>query len=58
METHQVRRLPVIDRDGCLVGIVTVADLMRAHHDGVGAEDLARTMAAITTPRKVHQPVA
>jgi CBS domain-containing protein len=27
METHQIRRLPVVDADGCCVGIISQADL-------------------------------
>jgi CBS domain-containing protein len=57
MEKHQVRRLPVLDERSCLVGIVTLADLTHARKDGVLAEDVAHTLAAITTPRPV-QPTA
>jgi CBS domain-containing protein len=28
METHQVRRVPVVDRDGCCAGIIAQADLV------------------------------
>jgi CBS domain-containing protein len=27
METHQLRRMPVVDADGCCVGIIAQADL-------------------------------
>jgi CBS domain-containing protein len=27
METHQIRRMPVVDADGCCVGIIAQADL-------------------------------
>lgn len=27
METHQIRRIPVVDSDGCCVGIIAQADL-------------------------------
>lgn len=30
METNDLRRLPVVDDDGCLVGIVTDADVLEA----------------------------
>lgn len=30
METHQIRRVPVVDRDGCCVGIIAQADVARA----------------------------
>ena len=34
MSTHQVRRMPVVDADGCCVGIISQADLARAAQDG------------------------
>lgn len=33
MAEHQVRRLPVVDRDRALVGVVALADLARHHVD-------------------------
>jgi CBS domain-containing protein len=33
MNEHQVRRLPVLDSDARLVGIVTLSDLWRLEHD-------------------------
>ena len=27
MESHQIRRLPVVDAEGCCVGIISQADL-------------------------------
>lgn len=51
MEDHQVRRLPVLDNNGHLLGIVTLADLMRTRNDEITAE-VGRTLAAITTPRR------
>lgn len=34
MSIHQVRRLPVVDAEGCCVGIISQADLARAACDG------------------------
>jgi CBS domain-containing protein len=34
MSIHQVRRMPVVDADGCCVGIIAQADLARAAQDG------------------------
>ena len=28
METHQIRRIPVVDGDGCCAGIIAQADLV------------------------------
>jgi CBS-domain-containing membrane protein len=30
METHQIRRIPVIDDEGAVVGIVSLADVVRS----------------------------
>jgi CBS domain-containing protein len=59
MKDRRVRRLPVLDRDGHLVGIVTLGDLARGadaphgQHDGGGvtADDVAATLAAIIGPQ-------
>ena len=34
METYQVRRLPVVDGDGCCAGIIAQADVARAGREG------------------------
>lgn len=44
MKEHQVRRILVVDDTGCLVGIVTMADLARA----TGETQLGDTEKAIT----------
>ena len=44
MKEHQVRRVLVVDENGCLVGIVTMADLARA----TGETQLGDTEKAIT----------
>jgi CBS domain-containing protein len=48
MQTHQVRRIPVVDSHGICVGIVSLADV--ALHDS--AEHTSRTLAEISR----HQP--
>ena len=48
MRDHQVRRLPAITQDGKLVGMVSLADLVRG---GIDAQVLSETLAAIGKPR-------
>jgi CBS domain-containing protein len=59
MRTHQVRRLPVIDADGKLVGVLSISDLARVAVSGKGskakkkpvaAADVGETLGAISTP--------
>lgn len=56
MQARQVRRLPVTDRDGRLLGIVTLGDLARhldTHPAGateVSPDELAWTLAGICRP--------
>ena len=38
METHQIRRLPVVDADGCCAGIIAQADLVSISAPRVTAE--------------------
>ena len=47
MQEKQVRRLPVLNRDKQLVGIVALADLAA---EG-GKKDVARTVKEVSTPR-------
>jgi CBS domain-containing protein len=53
MRDHQIRRVPVTDRAGWLVGIVSLADLAR---DGGQLEasptEIAATLAAISEPSR------
>jgi CBS domain-containing protein len=56
MEEHQLHRLPVLDEGGRLVGIVSLADIVRSASDGRGrhsndTEDVVRTLAAVCRPR-------
>lgn len=53
MRSHRVRRIPVVDPIGRVVGIVSQADLAtRALRDlhALDPEDLARTLEAISEP--------
>jgi CBS domain-containing protein len=34
MKQHQIRRLPVVDEDGCCTGIIAQADIARTSRDG------------------------
>lgn len=55
MKRHRVRRIPVIDERGRVVGIVTLADLARhataSPNAAVPPEDLANVMRSICQPR-------
>ena len=54
MRTSQIRRVPVLDREDRIAGIVAMNDLARlaarAHRNGVD-RDLIKTMAAVCKPR-------
>jgi CBS domain-containing protein len=55
MAEHQLRRLPVLDRDGRLVGVITLATLAQAANGGgrlpVKPREVASVLAAVTAPR-------
>lgn len=58
MQRLQVRRLPVVDRAGILVGVLSLADLAYAMEsavtfgaDGMTWTALGRTLAAVSRPR-------
>lgn len=48
MQLHEVRRIPIIDRQRNILGIVTASDL--AQHDT--PQNLQRTVKAVTRPRR------
>ncbi len=59
MRAHQVRRLPVLDADGKVVGLLSISDLARAAVSSktsrgkkkpVGPSDVGETLGAISTP--------
>ena len=59
MRDHAVRRLPVVDHERHVVGIVSVNDLARAvsrSHRGQG--ELVATMASICQPRQATRAAA
>jgi len=60
MEERQIRRLPVVNPDHHLMGIVSVADVARATEaeslpEQVRPRELAHTIAAISRPRGEEQ---
>jgi CBS domain-containing protein len=55
---HQVRRLPVLDEDGVLVGVLSLDDLVRRARNGrsVSPKQVASTYAAIIESRVNELP--
>jgi CBS domain-containing protein len=51
MAEHQVRRLPVVEEDGKLVGMISLADLVE--QDAITPEMLARALKKICSPSRV-----
>jgi CBS domain-containing protein len=56
MRSHRVRRLPVVDAEGKLVGVLSISDLARAavaakaKKKPVAASDVGKTLGAISSP--------
>lgn len=54
MRERQVRRLPVVEDDGHLVGILSLASIVReatsSRRDGVSEHEVVATLAGICTP--------
>jgi CBS domain-containing protein len=64
MRDHQVRRLPVIDSEGHLVGIISLNDLAREAEKEVGhrpkqinSQEVMTTLALICEPRLAEVPI-
>jgi len=58
MRSRQIRRVPVVDDRGALVGMITLNDLARAAHEGkLPAAEIAQILVAISHPRLVHPSV-
>jgi CBS-domain-containing membrane protein len=55
MQERQVRRLPVVE-NGCLVGIVSLADVARRGSDGVTHSRNPKTPDLIRTVERISQP--
>jgi predicted transcriptional regulator len=62
MKANQIRRLPVIDWDGSLVGLIALNDIAResarelaVNGAEVTAQGLAETLAGICAPRQMGQ---
>lgn len=51
---HQVRRLPVVDADNRLVGIVSLADLAKAGQQALTAEAMQAIVQPSAVPRIMH----
>lgn len=47
---HRVRRLPIVDDERCVLGIVTLDDILRAH-----AEQAQRMLDVVTTEQTHEQ---
>lgn len=65
MRSRQVRRLPVVDDDGTLVGILSLNDITRVQSNaqarrgrGAPEDEVKVTLAAIGTARVRHMQVA
>jgi CBS domain-containing protein len=61
MKRHQVRRLPVVNQGGALLGILSIDDLAVAaairapqHPPGLTPSDIATTLAAVAAPRALE----
>ena len=63
MLRKQVRRLPVLDAEGKLVGVVSLADLAQRLEstangkNGISRESVAQTLAGISRPRQPGTPL-
>ncbi|HZR25688.1 MAG TPA: CBS domain-containing protein [Vicinamibacterales bacterium] len=59
MSRHRVHRLPVVDRDGYVQGVISMNDILRApHHDHAPtSEDIVDTLRAIGRHRDMEPVV-
>ncbi len=58
MRQHQIRRLPVLDRKGDLVGILSLNDLARLAGDEAARAEVARTLAGVGQAREFAEAPA
>jgi len=56
MAEHQIRRLPVVDQDNCVRGIVGIADLIR--HNAADPRDIWMALSRITAPKEARAKAA
>lgn len=56
MSKHQIRRLPVVDRDRHVLGIVGISNLIR--HNAADPEDICGALSRITAPKEVGSKAA
>jgi CBS domain-containing protein len=56
MKTHRIRRLPVIDRGGNLVGILSLADIVRAARPTPDRSHPLHSEHVVSTLAEVHRP--
>jgi CBS domain-containing protein len=56
MTRHQIRRLPVVDRDSHVQGIVGISDLIR--HNAADPRDIWMALSRITAPKEVRAKAA
>jgi len=52
MRKHRVRRLPVVNEDRHLVGIISLSDIGRAAIEPAAKSEVADTLAAVSAPRE------
>lgn len=55
MAQHQIRRLPVVDVEGNLAGMLSLNDLAEASGDGISKREVAATLRAICAPHEASQ---
>jgi len=60
MSRHRVHRLPVVDRDGYLQGVISMNDILRAPHhaNAPTSEDIVETLRAIGRHRDLEPVLA
>ena len=60
MQTHKIHRIPVVDENEKLIGIVGLGDIVHATSEkksGFTPNDLTKTLAAIMEPREQASPL-
>lgn len=56
MEENQIRRVPVVDKNGIVVGIVALADIVRHANEDAAAELVRDVSAPTREPSQVGNP--